>query len=188
MQLFLFLLLNLLLSGLIGGIRSPILVSTPQRRCIKLKSSSSYRVQPRHFDVLAQHWTDATSSLQTTLYTSQQRLHTLSSEALCKATTMTRSITTSPSFPHFIAGIAAGVLECLVGHPLDTIRVRIITAGNSVTGTGCSHDSLVHICLILRVCPLTNLSLSGILSQVLMFGYRSLMIICLIMHALSPSH
>jgi hypothetical protein len=37
------------------------------------------------------------------------------------------NIIESPSFPHFVAGIAAGALECLVGHPLDTIRVRIIT-------------------------------------------------------------
>ena len=36
----------------------------------------------------------------------------------------------SQSFPHFVGGIAAGLMECLVGHPLDTIRVRIMTSGS----------------------------------------------------------
>ena len=31
------------------------------------------------------------------------------------------------SFPHFVAGLSAGVMECLVGHPLDTIRIGIMT-------------------------------------------------------------
>jgi hypothetical protein len=34
-------------------------------------------------------------------------------------------------FPHFVAGIAAGTLECLVGHPMDTIRVMIMSNKNS---------------------------------------------------------
>ncbi len=39
-------------------------------------------------------------------------------------------VSQSQSFPHFIGGIAAGLMECLVGHPLDTIRVRIMTSGS----------------------------------------------------------
>jgi len=49
--------------------------------------------------------------------------------ALDHAATAARRLSSSPSFPHYVAGITAGVLECVVGHPLDTIRVRIITAG-----------------------------------------------------------
>ena len=127
----LLLLLNLLFCSLAVGTRSPIFISTPQRRSAKLKVTSSARVHPpNHLNVLAQHLQDAAT-------TSHQHLLTLTSEALFRATTMTRSITSSPSFPHYIAGIAAGVLECLVGHPLDTIRVRIITAG---TGTLLFHS------------------------------------------------
>jgi len=37
------------------------------------------------------------------------------------------------SAPHFFGGIAAGVAEWFVGHPLDTIRVRLI-AGNIYNG------------------------------------------------------
>ena len=120
MQHFLLVLLNLLLCSLIAATRSPIIVSIPQKRNAKLKSISSVRIQPHnHLSVLAQQMKEA----------SQQHLRALSSEALSRATSITRSITSSPSFPHYIAGIAAGILECLVGHPLDTIRVRIITAG-----------------------------------------------------------
>ena len=37
------------------------------------------------------------------------------------------------SFPHFVAGLSAGVMECLVGHPLDTIRIGImVSVGESV--------------------------------------------------------
>ena len=49
--------------------------------------------------------------------------------ALDHAAAAARRLSSSPSFPHYVAGITAGVLECVVGHPLDTIRVRIITAG-----------------------------------------------------------
>jgi hypothetical protein len=34
------------------------------------------------------------------------------------------------SFPHFVAGMVAGSLECFVGHPLDTIRVIAMTTSN----------------------------------------------------------
>ncbi len=37
------------------------------------------------------------------------------------------------SFPHFVAGLSAGVMECLVGHPLDTIRIGImVSTGESL--------------------------------------------------------
>ncbi len=37
------------------------------------------------------------------------------------------------SFPHFVAGLSAGVMECLVGHPLDTIRIGImVSPGESI--------------------------------------------------------
>ena len=136
MQHTLLLLLNLLFCSLAVGTRSPIFISTPQRSSAKLKVTSSARVHyPNHLNVLAQH-------LQNAATTSHQHLLTLSSEAIFRATTMTRSITSSPSFPHYIAGIAAGILECLVGHPLDTIRVRIITAG-----TGDQHYSSIPLLL-----------------------------------------
>lgn len=73
-----------------------------------------------------------------------QRLHThavvhgrrQATTVLDHATAAARQLASSPSFPHFIAGITAGVLECVVGHPLDTIRVRIITAGTTAGAHG----------------------------------------------------
>ena len=38
------------------------------------------------------------------------------------------------SFPHFIAGLVAGIFECLVGHPLDTIRIGVMTSSDQTTG------------------------------------------------------
>ena len=35
--------------------------------------------------------------------------------------------------PHFVAGVAAGMAEWFVGHPLDTIRIRVI-AGSQANG------------------------------------------------------
>ena len=135
----LLLLLNLLFCSLAVGNRSPIFISTPQRRSAKLKLTPSARVHyPNHLNILAQH-------LQNAATISHQHLLTLTSEALFRSTTMTRSITSSPSFPHYIAGIAAGILECLVGHPLDTIRVRIITAG---TGTLLFHTPPTYFLLM----------------------------------------
>jgi hypothetical protein len=38
------------------------------------------------------------------------------------------------SFPHFLAGLVAGIMECLVGHPLDTIRIGIMTSPGASIG------------------------------------------------------
>lgn len=38
------------------------------------------------------------------------------------------------SFPHFVAGLVAGIFECLVGHPLDTIRIGVMTNPDEIIG------------------------------------------------------
>lgn len=38
------------------------------------------------------------------------------------------------SFPHFVAGLVAGIFECLVGHPLDTIRIGVMTSPDVMIG------------------------------------------------------
>jgi hypothetical protein len=43
-------------------------------------------------------------------------------------------IVSLPSFPHFVAGISAGALECIVGHPFDTIRVRVMSESGRNVG------------------------------------------------------
>jgi hypothetical protein len=51
-------------------------------------------------------------------------------------------ISSSPSFPHFIAGITAGALECLVGQPIDTIRVRVMAEAGKANKIGARK----HVC------------------------------------------
>ena len=41
----------------------------------------------------------------------------------------------SQSFPHFIAGMAAGAMECLVGHPLETLRIMTMTTTSITKST-----------------------------------------------------
>lgn len=44
-------------------------------------------------------------------------------------------ITENDSFPHFLAGMVAGAMECLVGHPLETLRVMTMTQTNGRLST-----------------------------------------------------
>ena len=53
-----------------------------------------------------------------------------------KVQTKLHEISMSQSFPHFVGGLSAGLMECLVGHPLDTIRVRIMTSGSMGPSSG----------------------------------------------------
>ena len=48
------------------------------------------------------------------------------------------------SFPHFLAGLSAGIMECLVGHPLDTIRIGIMVSPGESPGPLAILKQLVH--------------------------------------------
>ena len=38
-----------------------------------------------------------------------------------------KHLKSSESFPHFFAGLMAGAVECLVGHPMETLRIMTMT-------------------------------------------------------------
>lgn len=42
-------------------------------------------------------------------------------------THLKQNIISSESFPHFFAGLLAGAVECLVGHPMETLRIMTMT-------------------------------------------------------------
>lgn len=102
------------------------LKSISSKKQATTSSSSSSRVTSDRQSLLQQHSHHLQHIATNVLHTGQDHIHTLISHLTATA----KCIASSPSFPHYIAGITAGTLECLVGHPLDTIRVRIITAGS----------------------------------------------------------
>lgn len=86
----------------------------------------------------------------------------------------------SSSTAHFVAGVSAGLAEWLVGHPLDTIRVRIMArTGSACPPPGAVRQLVVGMSSIRGIASLYRGSFSEILSAAvggsLLFGVNNLL-------------
>lgn len=75
----------------------------------------------------------------------------------------------SESFPHFCAGMVAGGIECLVGHPLETIR--IMNMNRRVKSKSFFHDIIGYITKPHGLIDLYRGSLSEMIGSALTSSY-----------------